>query len=478
MIRTWTLAPLLAGGVMLAGGPALGGAWDVTPQVRLSQTYTDNVERAPARQEAESESVSQVNAGLTARRAGGRTDLDLGYNLRGMAYWDDDGRNRVDHQFQADSTTEVLRERLFLDASASYDQRILDAREGLGQDPITAGDNQTDVARYRVSPYGRRAFGRFATGEVRYSREGVDYAETGADSADNTSDRLQASLDSGPLFTTLGWGISYSRDETDYDDGSAVTLESLEGLLRLNLSPRLSLYAAGGEERNDFEQDPGRASPDDTFWRTGFDWAPTQRTSLGAFYGERFFGETYGLDLSHRSRFADWSLSYSESVDTLSGYERVDLLEGPQTDDFFVIVDPETLTLEMWELVPDVYISKRLNIGASGERRRLSWSVNALRDERTFETDRGDERIQGVRFNLGLQAASRTQLRASGGWQQSEYASDGREDDLLTFGLGVTRQLGPQTSAALDLRRQERDSSEADGDTEENRLTASLTATF
>ncbi|MBK1691671.1 TIGR03016 family PEP-CTERM system-associated outer membrane protein [Ectothiorhodospira mobilis] len=471
---------LLACGLLLTGGaaPALAGPWEVTPRVRFSHTVTDNVNRAATSREAESDSVSQVNAGLTARRAGGRTALDLAYNLRGMAYWDDDQRNRVDHQFRANSTTELLRESLFLDASASYDQRILDAREGLGQDAITAGDNQTDVFRYRLSPYWRRAFGRVAMAQVRYGHEGVDYVEAEADAADSTTHRLQASLNSGPMFTTLGWGLSYNREESDYEDGSAVTFETLEALLRLNLSPRFSLYAAGGEERNDFEQDPGRARPDDTFWRAGFDWAPTVRTSLGGFYGERFFGDTYGLDLRHRSRLANWRLSYAETVDSLSGYERVDTLQELQGEDVFIIFNPETFTLEAWALVPDTYVSKRLDFTVSGERRRLSWSVTALRDDRSFETGRGDEQIEALRFNLGLEVAPRTQLRANGGWQWAEYRPEGREDDLLTLGLGVTRQLGPRTTAALDLRRQERDSTTAGGDYEENRLTASLTATF
>ncbi|TVQ75434.1 MAG: TIGR03016 family PEP-CTERM system-associated outer membrane protein, partial [Chromatiaceae bacterium] len=307
MSRPWGGALLGGAALLILSSDAAANRWDFTPRASVSQTYTDNVNLASDSGDKESESISQLNTGFSLSRGGGRTDLNLGYNLQSLAYWGDDSRNTVNHTFSGNSTTELLRESFFVDASASYRERLVDGRDGFAGDTITDG-NRTGVATYRVSPYWRQQFGRFAGGEVRYTWDKTDYQDASVEGSGSESNRVQASLNSGPQFTTIGWGLTYSWDRSDFEDGSQTTFESIEGLVRLNLTPQFSVFAAGGEERNDFERDITRADPDDSFWRAGFTWLPTPRTSLDAFYGERFFGDTYGLTLNHRFRHAAWSI--------------------------------------------------------------------------------------------------------------------------------------------------------------------------
>ncbi|WP_412851843.1 TIGR03016 family PEP-CTERM system-associated outer membrane protein [Ectothiorhodospira shaposhnikovii] len=441
------------------GAAAQAGSWDFTPRVSVSQTYTDNVNLVPRSEDKESDSVSQLNTGFSLQRSGGRTDLSLGYNLQSLAYWEDDGRNTVYHQFAGTSTTTLIRETLFLDASASYGQQLRDSRDGFAGDNISTTD-RSDVARYSVSPYWRQGFGSFATGELRYAWDKVDYQSGGITSNNSENQRIQATLNSGPRFTTVGWTLSYSWDESTYDDGTDVTLESLEALVRLNLSPQFSVYAAGGDERNRYNRAAEAADPDDTFWRAGFTWLPGPRTSLDAFYGERFFDDTYGLTFSHRFRHATWQVNYSESITSLA---RANAANGGGN------LPDDT----------DTYISKRLTISASGQRSKLSWGGAASREERLYQTEgRGDEDISSVSANLGWRVAPRTQATLSSQWQRSDYDRDSRKDDLWNVGLGLSRTLGANTSAAIEYRYQERDSNQDDFDYQENRVTATLSRTF
>ncbi|EHQ52296.1 PEP-CTERM system associated protein [Ectothiorhodospira sp. PHS-1] len=466
-MRIQPLGTLLGSLVLVhVGAAAQAGSWDFTPRVSVSQTYTDNVNLAPRSEDKESDSVSQLNTGFSLQRSGGRTDLSLGYNLQSLAYWEDDGRNTVYHQFSGNSTTTLIRETLFLDASASYGQQLRDARDGFAGDNISTTD-RSDVARYSVSPYWRQGFGSFATGELRYAWDKVDYQSGGITSNNSENQRIQATLDSGPRFTTVGWALSYSWDKSAYDDGTDVTLESLEALVRLNISPQFSVYAAGGDERNRYNRAAEAADPDDTFWRAGFTWLPGPRTSLDAFYGERFFDDTYGLTFSHRFRHATWRVGYSESVTSLSRVESVPIEFGGEPPLGFVP-----------ELVPDAYISKRLNISASGQRSKLSWGLAAAREERFYQNDRGDQEIHSVSANLGWRVAPRTQATLSSQWQRSDYDRDSRKDDLWNVGLGLSRTLGANTSAAIEYRYQERDSNQDDFDYQENRVTATLSRTF
>ncbi|MCG5497568.1 TIGR03016 family PEP-CTERM system-associated outer membrane protein [Ectothiorhodospira variabilis] len=450
----WSGALLGGAAVLFLSADASANRWDFTPRVSVSQTYTDNVNLASSSDDKESESVSQLNTGFSLSRDGGRTDLSLGYNLQSLAYWGDDSRNTVNHTFSGNSTTELLRETFFVDASASYRERLVDGRDGFADDTLTDG-NRTGVANYRISPFWRQQFGRFAGGEVRYTWDKTDYQDASIGGSGSESNRVQASLNSGPQFTTIGWGLTYSWDQVDFEDGSQTTFESIEGLVRLNLTPQFSVFAAGGEERNDFQRDAGTDDPDDSFWRAGATWLPTPRTSLDAFYGERFFGDTYGLTLNHRFRHATWSVAYSETVDTQRG----------ELDDVF---DPST----------DTFISRQLSVSASGQRSRVSWTVSGSRVEREYQTDRGDEEVNTLTTSASYQLAPRTSAQASLQWQGTDYDVDNRKDDLYALSLGLSRTLGPRTSASLTYRHQQRDSDLPGGDYEENRVTATLSATF
>ncbi|MCG5501052.1 TIGR03016 family PEP-CTERM system-associated outer membrane protein [Ectothiorhodospira lacustris] len=454
---------LLGSLALVHAGAVQAGSWDFTPRVSVSQTYTDNVNLAARGEDKESDSVSQLNTGFSLQRAGGRTDLSLGYNLQSLAYWEDDGRNTVYHQFAGTSTTTLIRETLFLDASASYGQQLRDSRDGFAGDNISTTD-RSDVARYSVSPYWRQGFGSFATGELRYAWDQVDYQSGGITGNNSENQRIQASLNSGPQFTTVAWTLSYSWDESTYDDGTDVTLESLEALVRLNISPQFSVYAAGGEERNEYNRAAGTVDPDDNFWRAGFTWLPGPRTSLDAFYGERFFDDTYGLTFSHRFRHATWQVNYSESITSLA---RAFTPVEDEFDDDANLPDGT-----------DAYISKRLNISVAGQRSKLSWGLAAALEERLYQTDRGDQEINSVSANLGWRVAPRTQATLSSQWQRSDYDLDSRKDDLWNVSLGVSRTLGPSTSATLQYRYQERDSNQEGFEYQENRITATLSRTF
>lgn len=466
MSRPWSGALLGGAALLILSSQATANRWEFTPRASVSQTYTDNVNLASDAGDKESESVSQLNTGFSLSRSGGRTDLSMGYNLQGLAYWGDDGRNTVNHTFSGNSTTEVLSETFFVDASASYRDRLVDGRDGFADDTITDG-NRTGVATYRVSPYWRQQFGQFASSEVRYSWDTTDYEDSSVEGSGSESNRVQASLNSGPQFTTIGWGLTYSWDEVEFEEGTKSTFESLEGLLRLNLTPQFSVYAAGGEERNDFEQAVGRNDPDDTFWRAGFTWTPTTRTSLDAYQGERFFGDTYGLTLNHRFRHASWSVAYSETITTQSRVEPVDLGAGG-------VRDPN----DLFEIVPDVFISRQLTVSVSGQKSKVSWSVRGARQEREYETGRGDQEVNSLTTSASYQLASRTSAQSTLQWQGTDYDVDNRKDDLYALSFGLSRTLGPRTSASLTYRYQQRDSDLPDGDYEENRVTATLSATF
>ncbi|TVQ69195.1 MAG: hypothetical protein EA372_12330 [Chromatiaceae bacterium] len=123
-------------------------------------------------------------------------------------------------------------------------------------------------------------------------------------------------------------------------------------------------------------------------------------------------------------------------------------------------------------------MSRQLTISASGQRSKVSWSVRGARQEREYETGRGDQDVNSLTTSASYQLAPRTSAQASLQWQGTEYDVDNRKDDLYALSFGLSRTLGPRTSASLTYRHQQRDSDLPGGDYEENRVTATLSATF
>lgn len=503
--------------LLFFAGSGAAETWDLTPRASVSQIYSDNVELAP-RGEEESDWITEANLGFRVERGAARASVDAAYNLQRVQYWQDTRDDETFQQFLGSGSLEMLPNRFFVDASASYGQRFVSPRGAAG-DNIFGREDRTDVGRYSVSPYWTQSLGTFAEGEVRYTFDKVDVRRDEVADSSSEADRWRAFLSSGPDFGRIGWRLSYSRDDIDFDDGSSVRFESTEALGSYRFTPRLQAFAAGGRERNDFEVDPSRAEPDDDFWRAGLTWTPRERTFMEAFYGERFFGKTYGGSLRHQFRRSEIAVDYTESPTTLTNVIFEPQL-FPDLDEFgdpTLIDDEPFLDFELPELVTDVYVSKRLTATASGSGARTRWVLRAFDERREFQIDprdeqvygvgasftrsltsdssanldlrwqeasfdgdpaRDDERDYGVRASYTWRVAPRTRANVQAGWQRTEFDIDEREEDLWTLGTGLSATLGRQATASVNYRYAERDSTRPDREYRENRIIFTLATTF
>jgi uncharacterized protein (PEP-CTERM system associated) len=75
------------------------------------------------------------------------------------------------------------------------------------------------------------------------------------------------------------------------------------------------VFGTVGEEWNEYTS---VTETDGSFYSVGFGWAPTRRTSIEASVGERYFGRTYSLSGSHRTRMSTMEVGYFEDVSDIS----------------------------------------------------------------------------------------------------------------------------------------------------------------
>jgi len=448
------------------------GRWDFTPRVSVSQTFSDNIGLA-SRGDEDSEAITRLDAGLAVNRVGGRGRLRLDYNLLGLLYWEDGDRDDVFQQFDGAARLDFVPGQFFVEADASFDQRTLN-RDRPG-DILTTDVDRTDVRTIAVTPVYIQRLEDIATAEVRYTYDRVDYSE--ASETDSERNRIRARLDSGPIFARTGWSLSYDRSEEDFDDDSSVTLESIEALGRLNVTNRFSVFGVVGDERNEFDQDPRRARPDDTFWRAGATFEPSARTFMEGFVGERFFGDTFGATLRHRIRDGRVFADYEETLRTVNRIRVTPIRDA----DGSLIFDGDTgrPIFELPDVRSGVFLSKRFSAGLTIQRPRTRIGVRVYDERREFEVTDQREKAQGIVGDIAWRVRPRTQAFLFARLEENTFEDQrDREDTLLTTRLGVSRDLGPNTTATLDYTYRELDSTEGFRDYKENRLTARFTRTF
>jgi uncharacterized protein (PEP-CTERM system associated) len=451
--------------------------WQFTPRASIAQIYSDNIDQAP-RGEENSEPVTDLNVGFRLNRDGPRGSGRFDYNLQGVAFWDESDANEVFQQFTGAGDVALAPERVFVEGSVDFRQRAVD-RDGSLSDNLTLDAERTDVLSLRLSPYLIQRFEDAAIGELRYAYSRVDYGSEADDEVDSETNRLLATLDSGPMFGRIGWGLSYDYSKEDFDDGSSFESQVVEALGRWETTERSSVFAVVGYEDNEFELDPSLSSPDGFLWRIGATYQPAARTFVEGFFGERYSDSTYGLEMRHQVRTGQLFASYREELTTTNDDE---FELRPIRDEFGdPVFDPATGNplFEEPDLTTNVYLSQRFSAGFRGRLTKTDWGVRLYNDRREFQSDGRSERVTGVAGNLALRLAPRTSLGLNARWEESTFADQpDREDEIIRVGLALRRDLGRGADASLEYSYRERESTIENQEFKENRITATLTKVF
>jgi len=313
------------GDVIVVPEGFFSGEWSFNASLGASETYTDNINLAPAplRDSALiSELVPSVEAEVDTARVQGA--LDATVRLQYLAETDVDDF-QVGPEVRGVTNAELIEEFLFTDVSASITRSLVDTQRGQSINQSNL-QNQGVTQTYRVSPYVQTRFARFARLEARYIGEAVfieegegnrDIARSfGADDSIENTGRLE--LESGPQFSIWSWTLSGEWSNIDLEDRE--DRRRREALLHseLAVSPSFTLIAEGGWEifeGNDFNRDI-----DDPVGLGGFRWSPSPSTEMEALAGFDDGDETFRANLRHE--FGS-SLVFTASYD-----ERADIDQG------------------------------------------------------------------------------------------------------------------------------------------------------
>lgn len=485
-------------------GAAQAADWTVVPMLRVRESYTDNVNLAPAGR-ARGELTTEVSPGVTiTANDGPRLNLALSYSLQKTMYRRQGDRTR--QQLDAGGHAEVLPDWLYLNARASIGQQNISAFGPQQVDPAQVSANSNQVRTYSFSPYLRHYFRGLGTAELRYDYQRVDSGNLLGVQSDGT--HLRLSDDNAGS----GWNWDLNLDRRRIDDAALAPVTMTDAALTLSypLNHGVSLFATGGQEKRDYQASGG--APAGRYWSAGATWSPSPRTTVTASFGRRYFGKTYGLDASYRMRSMLWTLDYSEDITTTHG-QFLNIPPAGLSDFLYQlwetrVPDPQKRlqTIKVFLLISQMlgkdgnvnffshryYLQKALRVATvySGTRGALAFNLSTTRrlaqtssvldsvllgpDELARE-DHTRQSAAQIGWNWRMSARGGLSVGASHNRVQS--LSTGRKDRNSVLLVSLSHQLQTNIGADVSLRHS-RHTSNAGGSYRENGVSAALTVAF
>ena len=484
--------------------PALAAEWRFTPELTVRETYSDNISLAPSGSE-QSGFVTEIAPGFSLTGQGRRSQFQATYQARSVNYSNNDRGSNIQHYLNASGRAELLDDFLFIDGAANVGNFSTTPFGPQALDSTYATSNRSQVRTYTISPYARKRYGSFAQGELRYTHQGVS-SDTGG-FANYSSDRVNANVASGESFRTLGWDITGSRQQSRYSALDSVSSDYINGTLRYKLTDQFTLTGSGGYERYTY-QTIGDA-PSGASWAVGFDWKPSERTRLAATAGQRFYGNAYSLNGSHRSRYTTWNLSYNEdittsqqqlldsgSVSTSSFLNQAFLANIPdpvaraQAVDAFIRATglPATLANGSQGLSNRFFLQKRLQASVaytSGKSTAVLTAFDSLRRPQTASSANSglaggnllyvdETRQRGVSGLYNLRLSPITSMNLNAQYYRTTSLLNSITDDNKLVTLGLSHQFAPKLSGTVELRRYQGTFNQNGTDFRENAISAYL----
>jgi hypothetical protein len=446
----------------------VAGQFEFTPSVNLGVFYTDNIDLEPSGEE-DSDYIGVVTPGFDTTYQGTRVNGRATYRMQNFFYRDDSDRNRTAHNLDATGIGEILDEALFLEATATAFQSIIDPAGGNPTNNAIGSENQTDTYTGTISPFYRTRIGDVGRGELRYSRGVVVYDEPSLADSDiySISGRME-SLDS---TNRISWAVDGRSDRITYDDETEnIKLRNVLAELGYRVGGHTELLAVGGYENNNFEVLPQYDDPQGAIWAVGFRYSKGARYQLEALAGRRFFGNTYRLLWRQTAPRFSTSAEYRDELVTTS----IAQLERTLPDDPISSL-PGT---GVFSFSREVYLRKRATATATLILPRTSLGLTGFWEKREPATSIGDEKLRGGDLVFRWRLGSRTEFIARAGVQWNELAEFEGEDRLDSGRLGLERQMSPRISAGIDAQYNKRNADDSDREYTERGAGVRLTATF
>lgn len=464
---------------LAASGLAQAQTVRIQPTLDTSLTWTDNVDTTDTNEQQDW--ILEVSPGVSISRESGRFSGALDMRLRNQIYAEQTEDNTTFLALQGRGTIEAVEDAFFVDLGASVSRDNRSAFRGRFAGDTLDSDEDNETRLFYVGPRFGFRFGESGLGNIGYQERWL----SGGDNAlgDRRTSTWSANVADPVALRLFGWGLDYLRTDTRYDEGDTRDLmqEIGRGTLFINLDPQFRVRAIAGYESNDYSTVQGESG---AIWGAGFDWSPTERTSISATGEDRIFGTGYDVGVQHRMARSVWSFSATRDITSSLDELGETLLLTPQNIqdlEELLVTDPDAVDDYLAGLTPlfirtnRYYVSKAVRAAVTliGVRNTLTVGVaqtdrsqldtlgfSGLVDDEFDAYDRVKTREAFVAFDHKLSGLATLRLALQRSKSQG-YGEDEDETTRTAYTVGVTRNLGPRTSASLTYRHIKSEGSDA-----------------
>lgn len=487
---------------LTAAGAVQAQTVRIQPTLDNRLTWTDNVD---TEENGQQDWIAEISPGVSISRESGRFSGGLNMRLRNTFHAEQTEDNTTFLALNGRGTIEAIEDAFFIDLGASISRDNRSAFRGRFDGDTLDTDKNNETRLFSVGPRFGFRFGESGQGNIGYQQRWL----TGGSNTlgDRDTGTWRVGLSDPVALRLFGWGLDYTRTDTQYDEGANqdVTEEVGRGTLFINIDPQFRLRAIGGYESNDYSSVSGESG---AIWGAGFDWYPTERTAISATGEDRIFGNGYDVSVQHRMARSVWSFSARRDISSqLQELEEAYFLTDKYRDilselkaspfaEFFTDDELRLLARDAYFLndpgsirTKRYYVSRAISAGVSliGVRNTLTLSVSQT-DRSDLNTFEGSEEVaddfdgrnrvktQSASLSLSHRVSGLSTLNAR--VLRSKSEGDGADNDETTrtaYSLGLTRSLSPDTSGSLTYRHVK---SEGSDSYTENAVTAVLGMRF
>lgn len=520
---------LLALAVMLGAGSAAAQTTVVTPTLNASLTWTDNAASSGVGgfggggfgggRRGGDDWILELSPGVSMFRDSGRLSGTLSASFRNLMYASNSDLNTSYLALNGAGQFEAVKDMFFIDADASISRSNLSVFSPRGPTDSLDVNSNNERRVFSLSPRYKFRIGDNTQGQLLYRYRWTDSGNTGL--ANQNAGQWSAQISNTQITGIFGLGLDYQRTEGNYGNasgfGGGIGSGSGSGLsggksqqiaratLYAKVTPEFRLRGIVGRESNDYGS---RGKQSTTVTGGGFDWNPTERTTISGTAERRIFGRGYDFSLQHRfartSVFATFSRDIRSSLDLIAGGGLLDPLYQQLFDSLSAsIPDPlqrRDAVLQILQLRGNVltnayFVSRSASGGftyslprgllsltlsrTDNSRLGAADQLSTIDDFRNFNAVKSKSATLSYSHSLTPVTSLNTSLTRTNSSGTGLNTADTRRTMLA---VGLSSSLGPNTTGLLQYRHQ-RSSGDSFGgsnnnDFTENAVTASVAMRF
>jgi uncharacterized protein (PEP-CTERM system associated) len=284
-------------------------AWRFTPEISVTETYTDNAALVPAAT-AKNSWITESTPGIRIEKTGVRSRLYLDFRLRDFRYGSNSQLNNSQRLLTSRATIEAIDNFLFVDANANITQENRSAFSIAGSTNATGRNgNRVETATNQISPYLRGRFTDLAAYQLRFVA--ADIRANDATLPDTKGRQWTGFIKNGRVISGLGWSVEGNALSFRSDAFGKLYDERVRATLSYEFDPQIHGSVIAGREATNFA---GVQNDRQTTSGLGLEWSPGTRTQLAAVREKRYFGHSQSVSLKHRTALTAWSVTNSRDV--------------------------------------------------------------------------------------------------------------------------------------------------------------------